>query len=57
MREASANGKIRSSAEARTFKDTCYTWLSVAIQRATAIFALDGLMNCRAALADAAARH
>ena len=54
--EARANGRVASVEENRDFCSAAYTTLSVAIQRATAFGALDGIARSRGQRAAEAAR-
>ena len=47
IREATAVGRFDDPQEERDFRDTVYSWLSVAIQRAVAVSAFSGLARIR----------
>ena len=47
VREATACGRFEDKEQTREFRDTVYTWLSVAIQRAVAVSAFTGLARIR----------
>ena len=47
VREATASGRFDDKEHEHEFRDTVYSWLSVAIQRAVAISAFTGLARIR----------
>lgn len=50
VREAGLNGRFSNKDDRREFADTVHSWLSVAIQRAVAVSAADGLQRIRRSL-------